>query len=367
MESLGHCQEEQGSRRGVYISGTQVAKGDYSGPEGARLVFSDTSVENAVLEVARGGILRRGLPFKECDIGIMLNISSDHLGEGGIEDLEDLTRLKSTVIESVKPTGWAILNGDDPLVMSRVDNTKGRILLFSTDPSNPLLFRNLQKGGKNVTLTDGKIVLHKPGLDSVIIGIKDIPLTFDGKAKFNVYNVLAAVGAGVCSGLTDEEIRKGLMTFHPDTQTMPGRMNLIDLRDFEVLVDYGHNIGASESLREFLKEHNMGRILRVASGSGNRRDEDLINFGLSLSDTYDKIILCDPDPRDRPVGETPELILKGLKKGGMAGDKIKIREDEIEAVIDCLNMASTGDLLVIQADEIGKVIETVEKYKSEIG
>ena len=350
----------------VTINGIPVLKGDYSGPEGAKTIMMDSTVDHAVLEVARGGILRRGLGFAECDVGILLNISSDHLGDRGIDTMEELTRLKSTVTETVKPDGYAIFNADNALVLTCVEKTKGQVILFSKDPQNLALKKNLEAGNMNATIKDGEIVIQKK--DQVISfgKVDEIPITFGGKATFNIENVMAAVAASYALGVSVEEIRQGLMSFCSTIDQLPGRMNFINMGEFQVIVDYNHNVGAVENTGEFIRNFMPGRKIRVASGVGSRRTQDIYDFGAALAEYYDHFVLCDCDPRNRPLGETTSIIQNGLKDKGIKNHQVTIAKDEKEAVIIAIQMAEPGDLVMIQADNIEVVIQDVLKYKKHL-
>ena len=347
----------------VIINGVPVLKGDYSGPEGAKTIMMDSTVDHAVLEVARGGILRRGLGFDECDVGILLNISSDHLGDGGIDTMEELTRLKSTVTEAVKPDGYAIFNADDPLVMSCVGKTKGQVILFSKDSQNTELKKNLDAGNINVTLKDGEIIIQKADHNIVLGKADEIPITFGGKATFNIENVMAAVAASYALGVSEEEIRQGLMSFCSSIDQLPGRMNFINMGKFQVIVDYNHNVGAVKTTGEFIQNFMPGRKIRVASGVGSRWTQDIYDFGAALAKYYDHFILCDCDPRKRPIGETTDIIQKGLFDHGIKSHQITIAKDEKEAVINAIQFAKPGDLVMIQANNVAEVIKDVLKIK----
>lgn len=354
------------STDGVYVNRIQVLKGDYSGPEGAQKVLMDSNVDHAVLEVARGGILRRGLGFKECDVGILLNISSDHLGEGGITTLEELTRLKSTLTEAVKTSGYAVYNADDPLVLSRMDKTKGHPLLISRDCENEALRTNIEKGNMNVTIIDNNVSIQKKESTTTVANVMEIPITFNGKAGFNIENVMAAVGATAALGLNAQQIREGLLSFNTSIGQLPGRMNIIDMGEFKVIVDYGHNIGAIHSTSEFIKGLMPGRKIRMAHGVGNRRTDDIFQYAVVLSKYYDHIIICDPDRRNREVGEIARIVEQGLIEGGFKSDMITVVLDEREATETALKMASPGDLVVLQADNIEQVTQDVLNYKAEL-
>jgi len=354
------------STDGVEIDNEPIMVGDYSGPEGAKKVLMDSTIDHAVLEVARGGILRRGLGFDECDVGILLNITSDHLGEGDINTLEDLARLKSTLIETVKPTGYSIFNADDPLVLSFLDKTKGQTILFSVKPDNPVLKENLEQGNMNVIYEEDQIKIQKGGWTASVANVLEIPITYNGKALFNIQNVLAAVAATSALGLNDIQIRAGLVSFSPSIGQSPGRMNIFDLDNFKVLIDYGHNIGAIEATGEFIQELAPGKKIRMAAGTGNRRAEDIIEFGTTLSSYYDHVIITDPDPRNRKHGETTQLVRQGLLQGGFTDDMITLISDERKATKVALDMADQGDLIVLQADNVGGVIQDVLDYKENI-
>ncbi len=351
----------------VVIDNIPVLEGDYGGPAGARSVLTDATIDHAVLEVARGGILRRGLGFSRSDVGVLLNISSDHLGEGGIDTLEDLTRLKSTVIEAVKAEGHAVINADDPLVLSCLENTRANPILFSIDPNNPALQDNLKKGNMNVIYQEGNILIKKQGWESVVASAVEIPITFAGKAIFNIKNVLAAVAAVSALGLNARQIRAGLVSFSASLGQSPGRMNIFEINDYKVVIDYGHNIGAISATGDFINSLASGRKVRMASGTGNRRDKDIIEYGCTLAQYYDHIIICDPDPRDRQAGETAELVRQGLLKGGFKDKMITIILDEREAVQAALAMAEADDVIVLQADDIDQVIKEVLAVKDKSG
>jgi len=348
----------------VIIDNIPILMGDYSGPEGSTKVMMDSTIDHAVLEVARGGILRRGLGFKESDVGVLLNITSDHLGEGGIDTIEELTRLKSTVTEAVKPAGTAVFNADDPRVLSCVEKTKAKPLLFSKDPNNPALKMNLEKGNMNVSIKDGSIIIQHKGWISIVADVLEIPITFDGKAVFNIENVMAAVAAAASLGLSGTQIRAGLVSFSPSIGQSPGRMNIIDMKDFKVVVDYGHNSGAIHATGDFIQALMPGRKIRMASSIGNRRGEDIIEYGMTLAKYYDHIVLCDADPRGRSAGETSEIVKLGLLKGGFNEDQITMVIDEKEATKAALEMANSGDLVVLQADNITQVIKDVLDLKA---
>ncbi len=350
----------------VVIDNVPILKGDYSGPGGARTVLMDSTIDHAVLEVARGGMLRRGLGYNESDVGVLLNVTSDHLGEGGINTLEELARLKAIVIEAVKETGHAVLNADDPLVLPFQEKTKGEVILFSLDPENLPLKENLKKGNMNITFKDDSIVIQKGGWTSVVAKVVEIPITYGGKALFNVQNAMAAVAATSALGLNGRQIRAGLVSFSPSIGLSPGRMNIIEMGNFKVIIDYGHNMGAIKATGEFLPHITNGRRIRMAAGTGNRREEDVVEYGLTLSKYYDHVVVTDTDPRGKAPGVVSELVRKGLQKGGYTDDNITIVLDGREATQAALDMAQKGDVVVLQADDVQLVIQDVMDYKEKV-
>ncbi len=350
----------------VVIDNIPIITGDYSGPQGAQKVMMDSTIDHAVLEVARGGILRRGLGFTESDVGVLLNITSDHLGEGGIDTLEELTRLKSTVTEAVKVSGHAVFNADDPLVLSCLNKTKASPVLFSKNPENHALKANFEKGNLNVTINNGNVIIQNKGWTSNVASVMEIPITFDGKAGFNIENVMAAVATTAALGLNEKQIRAGLVSFSPSIGQSPGRMNVIDMGDFKVVIDYGHNTGAITATGDFIKGLMPGMKIRMASGVGNRRGRDIFEFGLALSKYYDHIVLCDNDPRERAIGETAKIVKEGLLKGGFVPEMITLVLDEKEATKVSLGMAKKGDVVVLQVDNIAEVIKDVFEFKEKL-
>ncbi len=290
---------------GVAIDGKSILTGDYSGPEGAGIVVREPTVDHIVLEVARGGIVRRGLGVDEVDVGVLLNIGKDHLGTDWIETQEDLCMVKSTVVEVVKKSGTSVLNADDSLTMSVLDRARGNIILFSLDPNNQKLKEHIKEGGTVVTVDKRNVIIRNSELDIIVCALEEIPITFGGIIDFNISNALAAIGALYGLNLPLEQIRNGIMTFYPSANQNPGRMNLFDFQKYKVLVDYGHNPESARALGRLLPRLSQGRKIALCHGTGSRTTEQIIEYGKALASVYDYIVLTDFDPRDRPVGETP--------------------------------------------------------------
>jgi cyanophycin synthetase len=353
---------------GIAIDGNFILDGDYSGPEGAGVVIREPTVDHIVLEVARGGIIRRGLGVPEVDVGILLNIGSDHMGTDWVESQEDLSMVKSTVIEVVKKSGTSVLNADDATVMSLSDRARGKTILFSLDPDNQKLIEHIDKGGTVVTVDKQNTIIRNKELDIIVCTLEEIPISFGGIVDFNISNALAAIGALSGLNLPLEQIRNGIMTFYPSINQNPGRMNLFDFRKYKVLVDYGHNQDSVRALAKLLPRLSPGRKIALCHGTGNRTSQQIIEFGVALASVYDYVLLADFDPRERPIGETPELVRQGLIKGGLQSKNIEIVQETDKAVDHLFSKAETGDLLVIQPDELEPTMSKImERYRQKVG
>ena len=352
---------------GISIDGKPILTGDYSGPEGAGIVIREPTVDHIVLEVARGGIARRGLGIDEVDVGVLLNIGEDHLGTDWIESQEDLCLVKSTVVEVVKKTGTSVLNADDDMTMSILGRARGNIILFSLDANNPKIMEHINNGGTVVTLDERNAIIRNKKLDIIVCTLEEIPITFGGIIDFNISNALAAIGALHGLNLPIEQIRNGIMTFYPSANQNPGRMNLFDFQKYKVLLDYGHNPESVRALAKLLPQLSHGRKIALCHGTGNRTTEQIIEFGKALSLVYDYIVLADFDPRDRPVGETPKLVYEGLIKGGFKDQNIEILTNTNKAIDHVFSKVKPGDLLVIQPDELEPIMSQIlDRYRKTI-
>jgi cyanophycin synthetase len=347
---------------GVEIDGIPIVSGDYSGPDGAGIVLSEPTVDHAVLEVARGGIIRRGLGFESCSVGVLLNVKEDHIGVDGVEDLEELALVKSTVIEVVRDSGVSVINADDPISIGLKDRAGGELILFSLYPEQETIVQHVRSGGTAVVLEDGDVVIHSPEPSVHLLSVLDAPITLRGVAAFNISNVLAAVAAMHGMGIPVDMIRSGIRTFHPSPTQNPGRMNLIDFVSFKVLLDYGHNVPAVKALGSTLPHITKGRKIVVAHGTGNRLDEHIKMLGATLADVYDFIIVADADPRQRRPGETPDIVRAGVLETGFAADRLEVVNDPIEAIDRAFAVVSSGDLIVVQVDEVKPMLNRVMEH-----
>ena len=347
---------------GVEIDGVTIAAGDYSGPEGARMVLTEPTVDHAVIEVARGGIVRRGLGFDECHVGLLLNVAEDHIGNDGVEDLDELALVKSTVIEVVKDTGVSVLNADDATVVGLRDRARGQVIYFSLREGNAVVEDHLSTGGTAVVLQGGDVVIRSQEPAITVLPVTEAPITLRGVATFNTANVLAAVAALHGLGMPVNLIRNGIGTFHPSATQNPGRMNLIDFLEFKVIMDYGHNVPAVQALGFVLPQLTSGRKIVVAHGTGNRLDASIEEFGAALAGVYDHIIVADVDPRHRDMGETPTMVCKGAIDAGFPSARTEVVIDFLEAIDRAFEVVRPGDLIVVQVDKVEPMIDRVMSH-----
>jgi len=345
----------------VEIDNNVILRGDYSGPAAALAVLREPTVEHAVLEVARGGILRRGLGFDECDVGVLLNIASDHLGEREIHTLEELARCKTVVVDAVKSEGgYCVLNADDPLVMEQGTYwARGEIIYFTMNPENPALTEHLAKLGMVLTVKHGKIVLLRGKVTVEIVEVNDVPIAFEGHAPFNVQNAMAAAAASIAHGIEIDDIRAGLLSFHPTPAQMPGRTNYFEADGLKCLIDYGHNVPALIALEPLVKGLATKRKIAVATAPGNRRDEDLMALGAQLARMCDLVLVYETDARGRNAGETAKLIHEGAASAGTSA-QFEIIMSEQEAVAKAIDEAKVGDFLLLLVDNIESATERLK-------
>ena len=273
---------------GTYIGNFMVEPGDNTGPQSARLILQDPTVEVAVLETARGGILRSGIAFDSANVGVVLNVASDHLGIGDIDTIDQLAHLKSVVAEAVFPDGYAVLNADDPRVAAMAQKTKANIAYFTMNPNSELVRQHIQKGGVAAVYERGCLSILKGDWTHRIERAENIPLTMGGRAPFMIANALAASLAAFVQNVSIEQIRLGLNTFRASVSQTPGRMNLFDLGRHHALVDYAHNPHSYQAVGGFVRNWRDGERIGVVGGPGDRRDEDFIMLGRLAAEIFDK-------------------------------------------------------------------------------
>ena len=348
---------------GIYIQNRMLQSGDCTGPVSAEFVLKDPSVDFAVLETARGGILRSGLGFSNCDIAIVTNVAADHLGLRDINTLDDMARVKAVVPESVKKDGTVILNADDDLVYAMKEGLKCKIALFSLDEKNPRIISHCNAGGLASIVENGYVTICKGNWKIRVDKVVNIPLTFSGKAVFNIQNILPAVLAGFIRGFKIEDMRLALETFIPSPTQTPGRMNIFQFRNFQVMVDYAHNSAGFNAIAKFLEKVEATPKVGIIAGVGDRRDEDIVNLGKIAAQMFDEIIIRqDRNLRGRTEEEIIDFMFSGVKSVD-ATKEVKVIRSEIEAINYAINNAKKGSFIVICSDVVPDALDQVMKFK----
>jgi cyanophycin synthetase len=292
-----------------------MEKGDTTGPVSAEYILKDPTVEFAVLETARGGILRSGLGFSRCDIGIITNIQEDHLGLSDIHNLDDLAKVKATVVRSVKKDGWAILNAEDSQCLKIANELSCNIAYFSMDENNPNAQKFAKEGKIVAVYENGYITIKKGEWKIRIERATHVPLTMGGKAKFMIANVLAATLAAYLQGFKTEDISLSLQTFIPSAAQTPGRMNIFDFKKFKVLIDFAHNPAGYRGVEEYLSSVEATKKIGIIAGVGDRRDEDIKECAIIAARMFDHIIIRQEKYlRGRTDEEIISLIMEGINE-----------------------------------------------------
>ena len=347
---------------GIYIQNHMLEKGDTTGPLSAEYILKDPTVEFAVLETARGGILRSGLGFSRCDIAVITNIQEDHLGLSDIHTLEDLARVKSTVVKSVKKEGWAILNAEDEQCIKIGQELSCNVAYFSMDEENPLI-KKLCKEGKIVCVYENGFITVKKGEWKIRIErATHVPLTMGGKAKFMIANVLAATLASYLQGFKTEDISTSLQTFIPSAAQTPGRMNIFDFKKFKVMIDFAHNPSGYRGVEDFLSSVNANKKIGIIAGVGDRRDEDIKECAKIAGRMFDHIIIRqEKHLRGRTEEEIIGLIMEGISESGRNVTH-EIITKEVEAIKHAINSAEEGTFITALSDVVTNAIEIVQEY-----
>jgi cyanophycin synthetase len=361
------------STTGVYINDVLIHEGDATGPRSARMVLRDPAVEVAVLETARGGLLREGLAFKEADIGVALNVTADHLGLKGIETVEGLADVKSVVVEAVRRGGHSILNADDPLTVRMARRAGGRIVWFSLcggSEMSPMLLEHIDEGGMAVVREPGHeggtIVLYDDGRREFVMKAGDIPATLHGMAEFNIANALAAIAVALAHDVPILTIRSAMTNFRSSFEQNPGRLNVHDAHGFRVIVDYAHNAAGLEAIGKVVRglSHRYKRTIGSVSMAGDRRDEDIVELGRIAAGIFDEIIFReDPYTRGRPRGEVMGLLKEGALRAGRSEEHLHLIAGETASTAAALAMGRPGDLIVITPTDVKAAWHQVNAFK----
>lgn len=348
---------------GIFLNDRRLESGDCSGPQSARKLLMNPSVDAVVAETARGGILRAGLAYDRCDVAVVTNIGQgDHLGLNDIETLDKLARVKRVPVEAVSKHGTAVLNAADPLVVEMAEKCPGNVLFFAIDPLNPVIVKHRAAGGRAVIVRDGAIVLAEGDREMPLVTIDRVPLTHGGRVAFQVENALAAAGSAWSLGLSRDIIRSGLETFGHDLDHVPGRFNLLEVNGAAVVVDYGHNTSSLLAMLDALKVFPHQNRIAVYTAAGDRRDADMIRQGELLAQSFNRVVLYeDHYVRGRNPGEIMARFREGLSRGGRVQhvEEIFGAVKAIEAVLSTLQ---PGDLVLLQADTVDETVDYVRRY-----
>jgi cyanophycin synthetase len=363
---IAHIMKTSGKRvgltttDGIYIDGTQIMAGDMSGPTSARMVLKNPTIDYAVLETARGGILRSGLGYDRCNIGVVTNVSSDHLGLRGIDTLAGLARVKEVVPASVLRDGASVLNADNEWTVQMTRSARGEIIFFSMDEDNPVVKEHIRERGRAVLLRQTRqgemITIYESRRETSLLLASQIPATFEGRARVNIENAMAAASAALADDVQLEYIRQGLRTFTSSFFQTPGRFNLLDHAGKRIVVDYCHNVAGLQAIADFVTRMEADNAVAVISMPGDRSDADMEAFGELAGKTFDQIIIReDTNTRGRARGEIAGILKEAVISGGRSADQVSIILEELEAARAAVDMAGKTDLVVLMVDKPAEV------------
>jgi cyanophycin synthetase len=367
MLSAGDTTPGITSTDGVVIGSTLLEQGDFSGPSGARLVLRSPAVETAVLETARGGILRRGITVSHADVSVVTNIAEDHLGEFGVQTLDDLAETKLLVAKVLRPGGTLVLNADDPMLVERSRKITASITWFSLSPKSGLVAEHLSQGGTAVVLEEDQIVVFRRGERMPVVSLEEVPIAFGGRARHNVANAMTGVAAGLALGLAVPQMASVLRSFGRDAADNPGRANLTDIGGITILVDYAHNPDGMAALVRVAQAFPARRRLVMVGQAGDRDDQairDLARSAWALRP--DKVVVNEMDQylRGRALGEVSALLADEFSRLGAPDAAITRVNRELEGVEAALSWARAGDLLVLTVhQERTAVFQLLDRLK----
>ncbi len=349
---------------GVYIQNQLMMKGDCTGPISSQFVLKDPTVDFAVLECARGGILKNGLAFQNCDVAIVTNVAADHMGLGGINTIEQMAKLKAVVPESVFPHGYAVLNADDDLVFAMAKDLRCNVALFSMDENNPRIKAHCKEGGLATVFENGYISILKGTWKIRVINVKDVPITYEGKAIHNISNCLPAVMASyLYRDISIEDIRSALISFVPSSTLTPGRLNFFHFKNFSLLADFAHNPHGLKLLCDFVSKLEYTRNIGLISGTGDRRDEDIREIGAIAAQYFDEIIIrSDKNLRGRSSEEITGLLIEGIESHNKAIPML-VLPTEAAALEHIYANHHPGALYTIMCDEVRSSLVKIKELK----
>ena len=349
---------------GVYIQNQLMMKGDCTGPISSAFVLKDPTVDFAVLECARGGILKAGLAFQNCEVAVVTNVAADHIGLGGINSVEAMAKVKAVVPETVFPHGYAVLNADDDLVYKMKHDLKCNIALFSMDETNPRIKEHCNDNGLACVYENGYVTIMKGNWKIRVLPARDIPLTYEAKAVHNINNCLPAVlSAYLFRDITIDDIRIGLQTFIPSESLTPGRLNFFHFKNFTMLADFAHNPHGLKLLCDFVSKLDYPAKIGVISGTGDRRDEDIRELGEISATYFDEIIIrCDKNLRGRTADEIIDLLKEGINKVNPSIPVLTIPNED-QALDHIYENHKPGALYTIMCDVVARALDKIKELK----
>ena len=349
---------------GIYIQGVQLQKGDCTGGQSAEFVLRDPTINYAVLETARGGMLRSGLGFHTCDIAVVTNVAADHLGLRDIHTVEEMAAVKGVLPRTVRKNGWAVLNADDDLVYAMARTVDCRVALFSMDEHNPRIREHVEAGGVAAVYEEGYVTIYRNSYKLRIDRAAEFPITFEGRAGFNIENCLAAGLAGYLAGFDKDAIKTAFRTFIPSGTKTPGRMNVYKFPKFDVIVDYAHNTAGITKFAEFMEATPATHKIGIVSGLGDRRDEDTLGFARIAGRIFDEVILRqDRDLRGKSAEYLREIMERGLR---LDKPKLKITyiDNEPGAIDHLLKYTPKGGVGVIFTENITDTLAKLDEFET---
>ncbi len=349
---------------GVYIQNQLMMKGDCTGPVSSTFVLKDPTVDFAVLECARGGILKSGLAFQSCEVAVVTNVAEDHIGLGGINDINAMAKVKQVVPETVFQHGYAVLNADDDLVYKMKNDLRCNIALFSMDENNPRIKAHAATNGLACVYENGYVTIMKGSWKIRVLQARDIPLTYEGKAVHNINNCLPAVLATyLFRDITIDDIRTGLQTFIPSESLTPGRLNFFQFKNFTMLADFAHNPHGLKLLCDFVSKLDYPTKIGVISGTGDRRDEDIRELGEISAQFFDEIIIrCDKNLRGRTAEDIIDLLQQGIRKVNPDLPTVIIPNED-QALDYIYENAKQGALYTIMCDVVARALDKIKELK----
>lgn len=347
---------------GIYVGNSMLTKGDTTGPVSAEFILKDPTVEFAVLETARGGILRAGLGFSRCDVAVVTNIQEDHMGLSDIHTLKDMARVKGVVVESVKRDGYAVLNADNVHCVGIGKSADCNVAYFSMNENNAVIKEHCKQGGIAAIYENGFITIKKGDWKFRVQKVVNVPLTFGGRVSFMIQNVLAATLATYVYGFATEDIATSLETFIPSAAQTPGRMNIFDFKDYKVMIDFAHNPDGFRGIKEFLSTVDSTSKIGIITGTGDRRDDDIRDMGRISAEMFDHIIIRqDKFLRGRQAEDIVRLLVEGIQQVSPVTSHEYVPK-EIDALNHAFSIAKPGSFIIALSDVIDNAIEVVHSY-----